>query len=92
MITVTVRNRPTVSYEHGEVFGAVLGCFLGCYRGLAPRALKTPGQALARVDSWAGIVSKAYFAYFAPVGMLNRPLEARVTDVWEGLPWWVVAA
>jgi hypothetical protein len=37
----------------------------------------------------AGIVSEAHFA---SVGMLNRPLEARVTDVWEGLPWWVVAA
>ena len=80
-----MRNRPTVSYEHGEVFGAVLGC---C-RGLAPRALKTPGQALARVDSDVGILSKAYFA---SVRILNRPLVARVTDVWEGLPWWVVAA
>ena len=88
MITVTVRNRPTVSYEHGEVFGAVLGCFLGCYRGLAPRALKTPspqnpGPGFGAGGELAGIVSKAHFA---SVGMLNRPLEARVNNVWEGLP------
>ena len=48
-----------------------------------------PGPGFGAGGQLAGIVSKAHFA---SVGMLNRPLEARVTDVWEGLPWWVIAA
>jgi hypothetical protein len=48
-----------------------------------PPSPQDPGPGSGAGGSWAGIVSKAYFA---SVGMLNRPLAARVTDVWEGLP------
>ena len=49
----------------------------------SPPEPQDAGQALARVDRWAGILSRVYFAL---VGILNRPLVARVNNVFEDLP------